>query len=349
MEHTLWYIGLDIHKTTSTYCVMDKEGAIVERKTIKTAVAPFTELAQKYQNASVVLEPVTESWYYADLLEDLQMKVILAHPRHVKALGHVKAKTDKNDAEMLAHLLRSNLLPQAHRTSRKVKEFKSLIRMRYQLVTMRTRCRNQVHALVRKEGCSEPYADMFGPRGIAWYRQQPLSTTVQVGMQIQLDMIETINQHIKTIEDTLVSLVGDTESFRVLTSVPDIGLVCAITIMAEIDTIERFKSYRSFVKYAGLAPGVHESAGKKKGGKLARANPYLRYIFIQITHHQKTRKNGGFKAYFEKQKESRDAKTATVITARKIAMVIYSMLRTNTCFKQEGTHISLRDDSDSVS
>ena len=134
-----------------------------------------------------------------------------------------------------------------------------------------------------------------------------------------------------------------------LTSVPGIGLVCAITIMAEIDTIERFKSYRSFVKYAGLAPGVHESAGKKKGGKLARANPYLRYIFIQITHHQKTRKSGGFKAYFEKQKESRDAKTATVITARKIAMVIYSMLRTNTCFKQEGTHISLRDDSDSVS
>jgi len=86
------YIGMDLRKKTSNFCAMTKEGEILRETkipTIKEEVEKFIKSFGK-QELKIVLEPVSQSGFYADLLESLEVEVHLAHSKRVKAIASVR-------------------------------------------------------------------------------------------------------------------------------------------------------------------------------------------------------------------------------------------------------------------
>jgi transposase len=122
------FIGMDLHKNTSTFCVKDKFGKLVASEKIltdKNDVSRFIcSLKGQSSNLSLVLEPVSQWYYYADLIEKLGIDVHLAHPMKVKAIASARVKTDKIDASVLCDLLRTNLLPEAYLSPIEVRGWK---------------------------------------------------------------------------------------------------------------------------------------------------------------------------------------------------------------------------------
>ena len=103
-------LGLDVHKVRTQYCLMDPAGQILGEGNV-----PTEEVAGLVPEAdcAVVLE-ATGSWHAAyDALCATGAQVKLAHPSHVKAIASARVKTDKIDARILAHLLRTDLVPEA--------------------------------------------------------------------------------------------------------------------------------------------------------------------------------------------------------------------------------------------
>lgn len=95
----------------------------------------------------------TYGWeWLADQLTDAGFDVHLAHPLRTRAIAAARVKTDAVDARTLAHLLRSDLLPEAWIAPAELRDLRDLLRHRHALVGLRTSLKNRVHALLARQG-----------------------------------------------------------------------------------------------------------------------------------------------------------------------------------------------------
>src|SRR5919109_4886505 len=132
------YIGMDLHKRTSTFQVKDKEGAELAKEKVLTDPAAITAFLAQFPHASLAVEPVSQWYFYADLMQSFGIDVHLANPLKVKAIASARVKTDSIDAGVLCDLLRANLLPEAYFASPDVRQWKEMCRYRVSLIRLRT-------------------------------------------------------------------------------------------------------------------------------------------------------------------------------------------------------------------
>jgi transposase len=326
------YIGMDLHKSTSSFCVMDKEGLILREQRIPTTVSEVTKFINslgKKQSISVALEPVSQWYLYADLLEELGTDVHLANPRRLKAIATSSSKTDKIDAKVIADHLRTNHLPEAYHAPKEVRGWKELVRSRSALVKLRTETKNRIHAVLFKNGLESPVASLFTSRGIIWLKSLEMESHFKLSIEKYLSVIEYLTKEIKDMEKVVREKVSETKEMKLIKSIPGIGDILSATIMAEIGDIKRFKSPKQLQAYAGIVPWVHNSGDKQHNGRITKiGSAWLRYAVIEsVVGMARTRRSSDLKDYFLKVKERRNYQTATVATARKLLAIIWSVLR----------------------
>ena len=123
------FIGVDYHKHFSVTTTMDATGKIVDRRKIKNDVASLLAFAASLpENSRIALE-ATNGWYYFyELMEDHCDQIVLAHPLKTRAIAEARIKTDTIDATILAHLLRTDLLPTSYIAPRDVRDTREVHR-----------------------------------------------------------------------------------------------------------------------------------------------------------------------------------------------------------------------------
>ena len=127
--------------------------------------------------------------------------VKLANPLKTKAIAEARIKTDKLDARTLAHLLRSNLIAaESYIAPENVREERSLLRLRINLVSDRTRVMNRVHSLLDKYDLKCKYDHIFGVNGIKWLKSIELKGNDHVQLANHIKSIEFLNSEITQIE-----------------------------------------------------------------------------------------------------------------------------------------------------
>ena len=115
------YVGVDAHKATSQVTVMNESGKIIKRKSIATSRADVREALGLFRQPMKAVVEASYCWGpIYDWLDELTEDVVLAHPGKVKAIAEARIKTDKIDSEILAHLLRTDLIPQAYAPSKDI-------------------------------------------------------------------------------------------------------------------------------------------------------------------------------------------------------------------------------------
>ena len=154
-----YYLGLDVHKVRTQYCLVDVLGEILSEGNVPTEEA--ASLVSEVDTA-VVLE-ATGSWHATyDALVATGALVKLAHPARIKAIASAKVKTDKIDARILAHLLRADLIPEAWAPPTSVRELRDLVRLRWRFVSQRTTAKNRITNLLARENLRFAGTDLFG-------------------------------------------------------------------------------------------------------------------------------------------------------------------------------------------
>jgi transposase len=333
------YIGCDLHKRTSSLCIKTQEGRVLEELKIKTTKETFVEALQNYQGAHIVFEPVSQSWWLGDILEEMGLIVYLANAREVKAIAHAKVKNDTIDAKVLCDLLRGNLLPESYRSTKAAREWKELVRFRSSLVSMRTQVKNKVHALLGRNGIIAPLGDIFGKSGRVWLSSLLLSVVHRTHLEQYLALLDTYEEEIMEATRRITALVEGTPEAILLCSVPGISYVSALSIMSEVDTIQRFTNGKKLASYAGLTPRVYASGDSVRYGRLTKSgSKTLRTTMIEVAHAQgRLKRSVGLRPYFERIKERKGARTATVATARKLCVIIHAVLSSQIPFDDTRT------------
>ena len=143
------YLGVDLHRKVSHVVAMGAGGDVVLSRRISTDPAAFLRVFGELEPEPIeVVFEATYGWgWFADLLADAGISAHMAHPLATKAISSARVKNDAVDAKTLAHLLRTNLLPEAWIAPPEVREARRLVRMRACMVRMRSRLKCQVHAI----------------------------------------------------------------------------------------------------------------------------------------------------------------------------------------------------------
>jgi transposase len=144
------YIGIDLHKQTSYVTRMNEKGKIVEQINLSNDADTLRGYLTRLKPDARIAVEATGNWMYLyELIEERCPDLVLAHPQKTKAIASARIKTDKIDSTILAHLLRTNLLPQAYIPARQVRDSREVLRYRACLVRLRTSVKNRISALLR--------------------------------------------------------------------------------------------------------------------------------------------------------------------------------------------------------
>ena len=331
------YYGLDIHKRFPSYCVMDEAGSILmEGKCATNELAVHPAFSLKGPKRAVI--EAVGNWHFVyDLLEPVVEEVVLAHPLRVRAIAAARVKTDAIDARTLAHLLRSDLILAAYVPPAEVRESREIFRFRYDLVKQRSAVKNRVHALLAKRGLISPYTDLFGREGRAWLKGTLLPDSDRWRLESYLRVMDNLTAEIRAAELIIRERVSLDHDAKLLTSVPGIGPLIAIVIVAEIGDISRFPDANHLVSFAGLAPRVRSSGGRTRMGNITKqGSSALRWALIEAAI-VAVRRPGRLQEMHSRLRQGKSAALALTACARQLLVVIFFMLTRGDAYLPQGT------------
>jgi len=321
------FVGLDIHKKFTHAVVIDEQGNKILEERFDSSIQGLHKFLRKInKEASIVMEACYMWQHIYDYLEDGGYKVKLAHPLKTRAIAEARIKTDSIDAEILAQLLRANLLPESYVPPRYVRTEREITRHRASLVRMRTRVKNKIHAILSKHGIRHGFSDLFGRSGIEFLRNLDLPMESRFQLNHYLTILRLLDYKIKETSYQIERLVKDNPSARLLTTIPGISYYSALLIISEIGDIRRFQSSKKLCSYAGLIPSTYQSGNTLRHGKITKqGSKWLRWILIQSTN-VAIRFNERLSKFYTRIARKKGHNIAIVATARKLLSYIYVML-----------------------
>ncbi len=324
----MMYVGLDYHKRYSVATKMGEGGEVLEQvKLLNHAPCLMEFLNDLPQDAKIALE-ATGSWYWLyELLEDRGTEVHLAHPLRTRAIAEARIKTDRIDSRILAHLLRTDLLPAAYIPPRAVRDVREILRYRASLISMRTQVKNKVHAILSKNGIRPRYTDLFGKGSLRQLQALDLRPAYALELRGYLRLAEALQQLIAEVDARVEEIATDDPRAILLTTIPGIGYYSALLIISEIGDIARFPNARKLCSYAGLVPRVHSSGGRTRYGPITKqGSKYLRWIMVELSPHF-CRGSSRMERLYRRVCLRHGKNAARVAVAREMLKVIYYMLR----------------------
>ena len=327
-------IGVDLHKKTISVCVMIQEGrrrTIVARQSLRcaneTAIAAWFAAWQPFE---VVVEATANYEWFLKLIEPTASRIVLAHPKKLRVIAESTRKTDKLDAQLLAEFLTLDMIPQAYRPTPRQREYRQLVRHRYYLRRRITSVKNKLHHLAGHYNADLP--GLFTQKGQEHLRRLPLSSSDRfIAEQLEAELKEHLGR-CGQIDRQLAhfaqkAALVEREARAVLESMPGMGAVTIDVLLSELGDVRRFRSQKHVMAYAGLVPGLRQSAERCRSlGITKEGSRLLRWAMIQLAWRMinKTRRWG---LIYQKLQARCGPKKAVVAVARRLLGVIVALLR----------------------
>jgi transposase len=330
------YLGIDVHKHESQVAVLDDDGEI--DREIRVENANLDEIAEEYAGAKAVIEATSNYYTIYDTLDEY-LDVVVADPQQTKAIGIAEVKNDRLDAKLLAQLRRAGMIAQSYVPPEELRERRALVRGRKRLVEKRTDFKNEVHALLDKQGVSYDW-DPFSVKGREILAGEDLSLDL-VGQQLLesfLSVIDEFTTQIEALEEVIEETAASLEATQLLMTIPGVSFYSSLLITAELGEIERFDEAKEAVSYAGLDPTVRESGDSRtEGGISKRGSGDLRWILVQCVNTAVHRCNDPYLGrFYARLKRRKNHKIAIVATARKLLVSIFHMLQRKEVYDPPG-------------
>lgn len=326
-----FYVGIDCHKKSWTVTILSEH---CEHKTMSQN--PDPDLLANYLKRNfpggkyhAVYEAGFSGFETCRRLKQLGINCIVIHPADVPTNQKEKLqKTDKTDSRKLAKALKSMQLEAIHIPDQKLEADRALIRQRFRLMKDLTRTKNRIKALLFQFGISIPehisseQTSQWSKPYLNWLKElsveddslrQTLDNYIQVG-EMQKKELLSINKQIKNLSKT----EAYKNNYNLLTSIPGIGPITAMTFLVQIGDINRFKRLDELCSYVGLIPSMHSSGEKMETGEMIkRGRKELKIMLVEASW-QAIRKDPALMAKFNELVKRMDKNKAIIRIARKL-------------------------------
>lgn len=331
------YVGLDVSQDVTHICVVDRDGKKLWEGSCESTPEAIGETIKK-QAPDVVkigLESGHLSTWHWHGLRDMDLPAICIDAYHAHGVLRLQMnKTDKNDAQGLAQIMRCNWYKEVTIKSFENHESRALFRTRSNLVSMRTDVVNQIRGMLKTFGIL-----IKGIAGVSFEnRVQEIiadRTALAAPLQVQLDLLRVIKQKIDDLDELVLDHAYASQDCRVLMTIPGVGAMTAANFVLAVYDAERFKTSKSVGAYFGLTPRRRQSGEMDYNGRISkRGDRVIRHQLYEAANSILTRvkKTSSLQAWGLRIAKRSGMKKARIAVARKLAVIMHQMLQTGELF-----------------
>jgi transposase len=340
------YVGIDTHlKSWKVALYYDT----ISLKTFTQDPDPgllANHLRKNYPNANYhcAYEAGFSGFWLQKALAKEGIDCIVVNPADIPTTDKEKKfKTDKRDCRKIARSLCNRELEAIYVPTDDGLEDRSVVRLYKDMIKNRTRYKNKIKSILNFYGISYPkeYKTSNGHWTTSfckWLESIHLNTedgTWMLNFYIQeyLHSNELVKKAKKQLQHLSEQKKYST-GIKLLRSIPGIGLVAALTILTEIEDINRFKTLDELCSYIGLVPNTNSSGDTDRIGSMThRGNSFLKTVIIEAAW-MSLRYDPGLLFSYQKLKSKMNSNKAIIRIAKKLVNRIRFVLRNGVEYKK---------------
>jgi transposase len=332
---TRFYAGIDLHARSLFLTILDRDGHARFARNLPAQPEPFLRAVAPFQDGLVVACECMHCWYWlADTCRDHAIAFVLGHAWAMRAIHGSKTKCDRHDAEAIARLLKGGNFPLAYAYPKERRGLRDLLRARLRLVRQRAELYGHVHTARRQANLPPVSSDVKYKSKRGTITADIADPFVRRRVETHLALLEPLDTTIRRLEAEIQDAAQQLlpTELVVLQTTPGVGPVLSLTILLEIDTIERFDSRQQFCSYARLCGAVQESAGKRVGaGNRKAGNAWLKWAFSEAAV-LSAQKDDRIHGLLQRLASKLGKAKALSALAHKLGRAFYHMLHTKEVF-----------------
>jgi transposase len=324
------YVGIDHHRQYSHMTVMDQKGQVLRSGRVPNLQNEIGKFFEGFKAIEAVIETGRSSYTMVDVFEEMGVPVKIAHPNEVKAIARAKIKTDKRDSEVLAHLLRMNMIPEVYRRSPENRQAQRILRQRAFYVRAMTALKNRIYAMLaqQREEVREEVArqtNIFSEKGQRVLTGLELAAREKQLLEALLKTYRHLEKRIKESAAFVDKLYEGIREAQLIRTIPGFGKYLSVLVAVEIADLSRFADAAHLHAYAGVIPSVHSSGDKTHYGKIIRAgNRWLRWAAVEAVW-PAIRADFDLRVFYDRLARRKGANKAKVAAARRLLTIVYKV------------------------
>lgn len=332
------FVGLDVSQKLTSICVVDAAGCRVWRGQCRSDPEAIERIVRGRagDDASIGVETGPMTPWLVHELRGRGLNIVCLDARHASAALKMQMnKTDQNDAEGLAQIMRTGWYRPVHVKSLDAHRARALLGARAQLVGMTTRLSNHIRGVLKTFGLL-PGA----MRGVPFDRRVEVLLAEHEDLapivQPMLVAWRQLREQIAVFDKAVRALVKSSPTCRLLMSVPGIGVVSVLAYVSTVDDPERFSRSRSVGAHMGLTPRQYQSGEVDRSGRISRCGDTLARTLLYeaaVVILTRVKRASRLKDWAEAIAKRSGMGQARVALARKLSVILHSIWRSGEPFR----------------
>lgn len=319
----VYYGGLDVHQETIVaFMLSPTTGECWEEELRNDRLELFRAVRRWLKRGEVQLcyEASSAGFVIKRWLDEMNVPCEVVAPAFIPKGPGDRIKTDRRDAQKLAHLYAAGMLRTVRVPSSEEETVRALVRHREDLTRDMTRMKNRILKFLGLLGLRYTGGKNWTKRHWQWLRDLRLDPIQGIVLQdhlVNLERLETQRAEV----DRKIAEIAETPPYREMVQrlmcLRGIALYSAMVIVTELGDALRFRGPSAVMSYLGLVPQEHSSGDRRrKGGITKVGNRRGRWILIEAARNQARppAKNSRVQKHRETQP---DAVVAVAIKAEK--------------------------------
>lgn len=289
------YIGIDAHKESNLVALaFDGRGDPQLYGKAPADLPGFVKVLRKImekhrllkEEVALCYEAGPTGFVLARRLRALGFECEVVAPSLIPTRASDRVKTDRRDARKLAGLFRAGQLTYVHVPEATDEVIRDVCRARTDAVETQSRGRQQLNALLLRNGLQYKGVSTWGEAHLRYLRELPMQDAAQkIVLEEYLQRIDSAVAQISRFEQHMETLLKDWARrpfVEALQGLRGFQLVTSMVITSELGDLHRFRHPRQLMAYLGLVPSEQSSGGQRHQGAITKSgNSHARWMLIE--------------------------------------------------------------------
>lgn len=323
-------IGCDFHPSWQQVCWLDRTTGETEDIKLVHAAGEAERFYRRFPVPALIgMESTGNCQWFVDLLARLGHELWIGDAAKIRASDARQQKHDRRDARLLLQLLVEGRFPRIWTPSSEQRDQRQLLIHRHKLVRLRAQVKTELQHLALNQGMQKKRR-LWSAAGEKALIELPLRPWASRRREDLLSVKRMLDGPIAELDQALAQAAAQNEQARLLMTQPGVGPVTSMAFVLTLGDVRRFPRGKQVASYLGLIPREYSSGGHQRLGSISKqGNRFLRMLLVEAAQIA-VRYDPGLRNEYLHRCHSKAKGVAKVAVARKLAIRLYWMLRTNT-------------------
>jgi transposase len=283
--------------------------------------------------ALIGMESTGNCQWFVEMAVKLGHEVWIGDAAKIRASDPRQQKHDRRDAALILKLLLEKRFPRIWTPSSEARDLRQLLIHRYKLVRIRAQVKNELQHLAMNQGVTKK-RKLWSKAGERVLGELPLAPWGSRRREDLCKVKSMLDEQIAPLDQAVEEAALKDEKARLLMTQPGVGPITSMAFVLTIGDVSRFPRGKQVASYLGLIPREYSSGGHQRLGSISKqGNWFMRMLLVEAAQ-TAVRRDPGFRSEYLHRCHRKAKGVAKVAAARKLAIRLYWMLRTNTGYPE---------------